>query len=97
MISRNRSISTAAAISIDWTTSANSTVTCLYFAVSPKPAVGTPHSSQNLAFSRRSEPHEPQTATSTVIPAPPIQGRPDPPIAQDRALASEQTALLTFA
>jgi hypothetical protein len=32
MISRNRSAPTAAAISIEWTTSANKTVTCLYSA-----------------------------------------------------------------
>ena len=39
-------------MSIERTTSANSTVTCLYSAVSPETAVGAPHSSQNLAFSR---------------------------------------------
>ena len=37
-------------MSIERTTSANNTVTCLYFAVSPETAVGAPHSSQNLAF-----------------------------------------------
>src|SRR5271166_6839801 len=51
--------------------SANSTVTCLYSAVSPDTAVGAPHSSQNLAFSRRRVPHEPH-ATPAVIRAPPI-------------------------
>ncbi len=32
MISRSRSAPTAAAMSIEWTTSANNTVTCLYSA-----------------------------------------------------------------
>ena len=77
MISRNRSISTAAAMSIERTTSANNTVTCLYFAVSPETAVGAPHSSQNLAFTRRPAPHDPH-ATPAVIRAPPIWG-PDYP------------------
>ena len=66
MISRSRSISTAAAISIERTTSANSTVTCLYSAESIETAVGAPHSSQNLAFSRSRVPHDPH-ATSAVI------------------------------
>src|ERR1700682_4117262 len=66
MISRNRSTSTAAAMSIECTTSANSTVTCLYFAVSRETAVEAPHSSQNLALSRMPVPHDPH-ATSTVI------------------------------
>ena len=40
MISRNRSMSTAAAMSIERTTSANNTVTCLYSAASAETAVG---------------------------------------------------------
>src|SRR5215203_247195 len=65
MTSRNRSISRAAAISIERTTSANSTVTCLYSASTETP-VGAPHSSQNLALSRRPVPHDPH-ATPAVI------------------------------
>jgi hypothetical protein len=42
MISRNRSAPTAVARSIDWTTSANSTVTCLYSAVFSASATGAP-------------------------------------------------------
>src|SRR5262249_47224973 len=66
MISRNRSMSTAAAMSVDRTTSANSTLTCLYMAASPETAVGEPHPAQNLAFSRSPVPH-PAHATSTVM------------------------------
>ena len=43
MISRNRSISTAAAMSIERTTSANSTVTCLYSAGVVDGSIGVPH------------------------------------------------------
>jgi hypothetical protein len=39
--------------------------------VSPETAVGAPHSSQNLAFSRSPVPHDPH-ATPAVIQAPPI-------------------------
>src|SRR5208283_3718043 len=73
MISRSRSAPTAEAMSIEWTTSANSTVTCLYSAVSTQMSVRAPHSSQNLALSRRPVPHDPH-ATSAAIRAPPIQG-----------------------
>src|ERR1700733_1016908 len=72
MTSRYRSISSAAARSIEWTTSAKSTVTCLYFAVSSEAVVGAPHSSQNLAFSRKPVPHEPH-AKPAVIRVPPFQ------------------------
>src|SRR6516165_1992919 len=57
MISRNRSGPTVAAMSIECTTSANSTVTCLYSAVAPGAAVGEPHSSQNFAVGRNSALH----------------------------------------
>ena len=77
MISRNRSVSTAAAMSIERTTSANSTVTCLYSAVSPETPVGAPHSPQNLAFSRKPVPHDPH-ATPAVIRTPPISGSTTP-------------------
>ncbi len=68
MMSRNRSMSSAPAISIDRTTSANSTVTCLYSAVSPEAANGAPHSSQNLAFSRSSVPHDPHVRLAVMRP-----------------------------
>src|SRR5215468_7057117 len=69
MISRNRSISTAPAMSVDRTTSANSTVTCLYFAVSAGTAVEAPHSSQNLAFSRRRAPQDPHAKFTVMQPS----------------------------
>src|SRR6478609_3006929 len=69
MIARNRSMSTAAAMFIERTTSANSTVTCLYFATSPETVVGEPHSSQNLAFSRRSVPQDPHTTPTVIRPS----------------------------
>src|SRR6185437_7477595 len=72
MTSRYRSISSAAARSIECTTSANSTVTCLYFAVSSDAFVGAPHSSQNLALSRKPVPHDPHTSAA-VMRTPPIQ------------------------
>ena len=89
MISRNRSISSAAAMSIERTTSANSTVTRLYFAVSPETAVGAPHSSQNLAFSRSPVPHDPH-ATPAVIRHPPIQGSDHPQLPKTRRPPSEE-------
>src|SRR5262245_9605229 len=52
--SRMRSEPTAAAMSIEWTTSANSTVTCLYSATLPTGAMAAPHSSQNFASPRSS-------------------------------------------
>src|SRR5271166_5044947 len=57
MISRNRSAPTAAAMSIECTTSANRTVTCLYSAGVAGTAVGEPHSSQNFAVGRNSVAH----------------------------------------
>ena len=50
MISRSRSAPTAAAMSIECTTSANSTVTCLYSADRVACVTGAPHSLQNLEF-----------------------------------------------
>src|SRR6202034_2520351 len=66
MISRNRSAPTAAAISIECTTSANNTVACLYSAALADAASGDPHSSQNLALTRDAVPHaaHPLTALS---------------------------------
>jgi hypothetical protein len=62
MISRNRSAPTATAMSIERTTSANSTVTCLYSAaVAADPLTGAPHSLQNLAVALTSVSHHPHT------------------------------------
>src|SRR6187401_3145705 len=66
MISRSRSAPTAAAISIEWTTSANSTVTCLYSADRLTCATGAPHSLQNLEFSGSSVPHDPHDSPAAV-------------------------------
>ena len=66
MISRNRSAPTAAAMSIECTTSANSTVTCLYSAGVRGTAVGAPHSSQNFAVGRNSAPHLAQVNAAVI-------------------------------
>jgi hypothetical protein len=65
---RNRSGPTVAATSIECTTSAKSTVTCLYSAGVPDTRVGDPHSSQNFAVGRNSEPHVMQV-NAAVMPA----------------------------
>src|SRR5690242_15926085 len=65
MISRRRSGPTAAAMSMEYTTSANKMVTCLYSA-GECDAVDVPHSRQNLALSCSSVAHEGQA----VIAAP---------------------------
>src|SRR5882757_1117040 len=73
MISRNRSISSAAAMSIERTTSANSTVTCLYSADRLTSVTGAPHSLQNLEFGGSSVPHDPHgspAAISAPLPSP---------------------------
>src|SRR6476620_2669912 len=70
-ISRNRSAPTAAAMSIEWTTSANSTVTCLYSADRLSCVTGAPHSLQNLEFGGSSVPHDPQSSPVAVSPPPP--------------------------
>jgi hypothetical protein len=57
MISRNRSAPTTAAMSIECTTSANSTVTCLYSAWVSCAVTGAPQPSQNRAPARNSVPH----------------------------------------
>src|SRR6478736_6671201 len=71
MISRNRSAPTAAAIVIEWTTSANSTVTCLYSADRLSCVTGAPHSLQNLEFGGSSVPHDTQSSPVAVSPPPP--------------------------
>jgi hypothetical protein len=68
---RSHSPPTAAAMSIECTTSANRTVTCLYSAGVLGTAVADPHSSQNFALGRNSAPHLMQ-ANLAVMPAPPI-------------------------
>jgi hypothetical protein len=57
MISRNRSEPTAAAMSIEWTTSANKTVTCLY--------------SAGRVVCVSFVPHDPQNSPVAVSPPPP--------------------------
>src|SRR6476661_699205 len=71
MISRNRSAPTAAAIVIEWTTSANSTVTCLYSADRLSCVTGAPHSLQNLEFGGSFVPHDRHGSPVTVSPPPP--------------------------
>ena len=71
MISRSRSAPTAAAMSIECTTSANSTVTCLYSADRVACVSGAPHSLQNLEFGGSSVPHDPQNSPVAVSPPPP--------------------------
>ena len=71
MISRSRSAPTAAAMSIECTTSANSTVTCLYSADRVTCVSGAPHSLQNLEFGGSSVPHDPHGSPVAVSPPPP--------------------------
>src|SRR5947209_17170264 len=71
MISRNRSAPTAEAISIERTTSANSTVTCLYSAERLTSVAGAPQPLQNLEFGGSLVPHEPHDRATTVSPEPP--------------------------
>src|ERR1700751_3231446 len=67
MISRNRSVSTAAAMSIERTTSANSAVTCLYSAGVVAVATAAPHSLQNFEFGGSSVPHDPHNSPAAVM------------------------------
>jgi hypothetical protein len=69
MISRKRSAPTAAAMSIECTTSANSTVTCLYSADWVAACMsGVPHSLQNLAVELDGAPQESQESPVSVSP-----------------------------
>src|SRR4051812_35940476 len=70
MISRNRSTSTAAAMSIECTTSANSTVTCLYSADRVADVTGMPHSLQNLTVAPSCVPHDTHDNPAVVSPSP---------------------------
>ncbi|WP_029117121.1 hypothetical protein [Mycobacterium sp. URHB0044] len=66
MTSRSRSMSSAAAMSIERTTSANNNVTCLYSALSTEAAIEAPHASQNRAPARGAAPHDRHTAGALV-------------------------------
>src|SRR6478736_8705862 len=71
MTSRSRSAPTAAAMSIERTTSANSTVTCLYSADWVAGVSRVPHSPQNLAAVLDCAPQEPQNSPVALSPPPP--------------------------
>src|SRR6478672_11673057 len=71
MISRRRSAPTAAAMSIERTTSANNTVTCLYSADGAGRVSRVPHSAQNLAVGPDCAPQDPQNNPIAVSPPPP--------------------------
>ena len=66
MISRSRSAPTAAAMSIECTTSANSTVTCLYSAAVAAGLTGAPHLLQNRESGGSSVPHDPHDSPAAV-------------------------------
>src|SRR6185312_17251529 len=66
MISRKRSAPTVAAMSIECTTSANRTVTCLYSAAVAAGLTGAPHALQNLEFGGSSAPHDPHDSPVAV-------------------------------
>src|SRR3984957_4530488 len=67
MISRSRSVPTVAAMSIERTTSAKRTVTCLYSAGVVAVAAAAPHSLQNFEFGGSSVPHDPHTTAAAVM------------------------------
>src|SRR4029077_10852145 len=71
MISRSRPAPTASAMSIDCTTSANSTVTCLYSADRVACVSGAPHSLQNLELGGSSVPQDPKGTPAAVSTPPP--------------------------
>src|SRR6476661_9672221 len=71
MNSRNRSAPTAAAMSIECTTSAKRTVTCLYSADWVAFVSRAPHSPQNLSVGPDCAPQEPQNGPVAVSPPPP--------------------------
>jgi hypothetical protein len=70
MISRHRSGSRAASMSIDLTTSVTNTVTCLYSAGEYCTAFGAPHSKQNFAFGGSCVAHDAQSVITTLQPTP---------------------------
>src|SRR5262249_35682470 len=67
MISRNRPSPTPGPMSIECTTSANITVTCLYSAGDGAALTGAPHSLQNLDVAVSSEPHDAQISAAVVM------------------------------
>src|SRR6202050_677925 len=69
MISRSRSAPTAEAMSIECTTSANKTVTCLYSARVSCPVTGAAQPSQNRASSRGLVPHVRHAAVAVIRPS----------------------------
>src|ERR1700758_5285696 len=69
MTSRSRSGPTVAAMSIERTTSANRTVTCLYSAWASRSVTGAPQPSQNRAPSRGSVPHMRHAAMAVTRPS----------------------------
>src|SRR4029077_2294617 len=66
MISRSRSAPTAAAMSIEWTTSANKTVTCLFSAAVAAGLTDAPHLLQNRESGGSSVPHDPHNSPAAV-------------------------------
>src|ERR1700749_3131684 len=89
MISRNRSVPRAAAMSIECTTSANKTVTCLYSAGCVTADTPAPHSLQNLAVSFSSVPHDPHDSPVAVISRRPTHRR-----SHQYRVTADQTCLL---
>src|SRR6516165_8451281 len=75
MISRSRSAPTAAAISIECATSANSTVTCLYSADVAAGVIGAPHLLQNRESGGSSVPHDLHPNPVAVMSSPSIVPR----------------------
>src|ERR1700720_3602731 len=69
MISRSRSARTAAAMSIECTTPAKRTVTCLYSAWVSCSVTGAPQPSQNRAPSRGSVPHVRHAVVAVIRPS----------------------------
>jgi len=69
MISRSRSVATAEAMPIERTTSANSTVTCLYSAWVAGSERGEPQPRQNRAFSSGSVPHVRHAGAAVIRPS----------------------------
>jgi hypothetical protein len=70
MISRNRSAPTTEAMSIEWTTSANRIVTCLYSAWASQSSTGEPQLWQNRAFSKGLVPHVCHAPKNFELPRP---------------------------
>src|ERR1700758_4870676 len=66
MISRNRSAPSFDAMSIECTTSANNTVTCLYSAGVVGASTGTPQEWQNRAFASSSAPQLRHTVAAVI-------------------------------